>query len=462
MRKMRNLRHLCVVGCLGLIPMQPKMGQLSNFCRLSMFAVRQGDGSSMVELQNLNPTGNSLEISDLHEVKDPKEAMQAKLEAKTNLQSWTLSWNGHSDWARTSSSTKMAEDVFERLQPHPNLKELTMVGYMGIRLPTWMARAEQVSTLFSNLVELRLWDLKWCEHLPPLSQFPSLKRLFVSGMHALRKIEEDGGNVSSLEEFRLKDMPELEEWHVKPTTEMFPHLRLLDVHFCPKLMVQPCIPCSVENLMISRNQMLLSEGSIGGSSKLKILCIWSCGISSQSGWWGGLRYLTALEDLQISCCFALNCLPEVVMYMSSLRTLSLRNNRNLKSLEWGRMEPLFTALCNLEIGGSPRLTALPRWVGGLTSLQFLSLWFCDSLAMLPDLPALRGLRIEYCPLLARRCERGRGDDWPKIAHIPKISIFERERGEDREQTSKRSTFAAKFVSKLCYVSMLHWSKLRFQ
>ncbi|XP_010917835.2 disease resistance protein RGA2 [Elaeis guineensis] len=407
MRKMKNLRHLCIIGCPRLTQMPPKMRQLRNLRTLSVFVVSERDGSSIVELQDLNLIGSSLEIRNLHKVKDPKEAMQVNLEAKTNLQSLTLSWNGHSDWAPTPSSTKMVEDVFERLQPHPNLKEVTISGYMGIRLPTWMARAEVVSTLFSNLVELSLWDLRRCEHLPPLSQLRSLKRLDIAGMHALRKIEEEGGTMPvPLEEFRLSDMPELEEWHVNPTTELFPHLRLLDIHFCPKLIVQPCIPSSVKNLMISSNHMLLSAASIRVLSKLEQLCICCCGVSSKSGWWDGLQYLTALQYLHILGCDELNCLPEGVMYLSSLRNLHLKNNRNLKSLEWGRREPLFTALCSLVIDGSPALTALPEWVGGLTSLQFLSLRCCDNLAILPDLPVLQELWIKNCPLLARRCERG--------------------------------------------------------
>ncbi|KAG1333933.1 putative disease resistance protein RGA1 [Cocos nucifera] len=360
MRKMRNLRHLLIVGCRCLTQTPPNLSQLSNLRTLSMFAVGEEDGCSIVELQDLNLIDRSLQIRNLHKVKDPKEAMQANLRAKRNLQSLTLSWNGHSDWVRTPAPTKMEEDVFERLLPHPSLKEVTIRGYMGIRLPTWMLRAELVSTLFSNLVELNLWDLRWCEHLPPLRQLPSLKRLHLSRMDALRKIEEDGGSMSvSLEEFTLSDMPKLEEWRVKPTRESFPHLRLLEIISCPKLTVQPCIPSSVEDLLISGNQMLLSAGSIGELSKLKRLWISNCEVSSLSGWWGGLRYLTALQCLEIRYCDELNCLPEGVMYMSSLRTLSLSDNRNLKSLEGGRREPLFTALCCLTIVNSP--TALPEW-----------------------------------------------------------------------------------------------------
>ncbi|KAK9921778.1 hypothetical protein M0R45_030274 [Rubus argutus] len=39
------------------------------------------------------------------------------------------------------------------------------------------------------------------------------------------------------------------------------------------------------------------------------------------------------------------------------------------------------------------------------------------------LTALRDLKIKDCTELQRRCKRDTGEDWPKIAHIPNLSIF---------------------------------------
>ncbi|XP_038985457.1 disease resistance protein RPV1-like [Phoenix dactylifera] len=313
------------------------------------------------------------------------------------------------------------EDLsIERFQPHHNLKKLDM----SIRLPNWMARAELASSSFPNLVVLTLAGAELCEHVPSLGRLPLLKHLTMQGMHAVKRIGDefygDGGDSAfpSLEELFLQDMPNLEEWHTEPTMAgrqiaSFPCLSRLSIELCYKLMAQPCIPCSVEDLRICfSNGMLLSAGSLAGLSKLKVLQIQICGVSSSSsfGCWDWLQYLTALEMLYIWGCLELTCLPEDIMYLPSLHTLHLDQNKNLRSLEGGgRKEqqqptPLFPALQDLKIEGTDMLTALPEWVGGLKSLQKLHISNLPQLAMLPDglqnLNALQNLHISYLPQLA--------------------------------------------------------------
>jgi len=72
------------------------------------------------------------------------------------------------------------------------------------------------------------------------------------------------------------------------------------------------------------------------------------------------------------------------------------------------------------------LTALPERLGGLTSLQSLTLERREELEMLPDgtrhLTGLKQLTISDCPILAPRCLRETGEEWHKIAHIPNLQI----------------------------------------
>ncbi|PON33383.1 NB-ARC domain, LRR domain containing protein [Parasponia andersonii] len=64
------------------------------------------------------------------------------------------------------------------------------------------------------------------------------------------------------------------------------------------------------------------------------------------------------------------------------------------------------------------------------SLETLQIFFCSrlkSLSFSQGLPqALTSLDIFKCPLLSPRCQRGTGEDWPKIQHVPLIRIDRKE------------------------------------
>ncbi|XP_073109672.1 putative disease resistance protein RGA3 [Elaeis guineensis] len=316
-----NLRHLDITDCFHLACIPRGLGRLSNLETLPMFIVAQENGCTIAELQHLNSIHGSLEIKNLHHVKDPDEAMQANLRAKTRLNRLSLGWNGIHE--PSSTEVEVAEGVFERLQPHHNLEKLEIYSYIGTRLPNWM------SPSFPNLVELTMGNLKRCEHLP-LGPWPSLKNLKLRKMHAVRRIGEefygDGGGITfpSLEDLTLEDMPNLEKWHA----ESCPRLTKLEISSCPKLVV---IPCSMETLTIrSSNEMpqptMLPDG---------------------------LRHLTALRQLNLSN------LPQLKMLPDSLQHL--------------------TALQRLEISYLPQLAMLPDGLQHLTALQYLNIGFCPQL-----------------------------------------------------------------------------------
>lgn len=71
---------------------------------------------------------------------------------------------------------------------------------------------------------------------------------------------------------------------------------------------------------------------------------------------------------------------------------------------------------------------LPEWLirGSADTLKNLKLEFCPALLELPaclkTFSALQELRILGCPRLAERCDRETGDDWEKIARIPKVIV----------------------------------------
>ena len=59
-------------------------------------------------------------------------------------------------------------------------------------------------------------------------------------------------------------------------------------------------------------------------------------------------------------------------------------------------------------------------------LHSLTIVWCRNLKSLPDYllrnTPLKELDIHRCPILEQRCERGIGDYWPNISHIPNIRI----------------------------------------
>ncbi|KAL2927622.1 putative disease resistance protein RGA4 [Bienertia sinuspersici] len=94
----------------------------------------------------------------------------------------------------------------------------------------------------------------------------------------------------------------------------------------------------------------------------------------------GMQYLTALQDLNIGCCWELKDLPEWIGCLSSLKSLRVR--------------------CCSEF------QPLPETMQNLTSLKLLDLSYCKE-----------GLK-------EKRCQNPNGVDWHKIKHIPSIIISE--------------------------------------
>ncbi|XP_077231144.1 disease resistance protein RGA2-like [Tasmannia lanceolata] len=437
MRKMSSLRHVDTYGCSSLTCVPIGIGKLTCLQTLSIFIVGDEDGRRLSELSNLKLRGE-LSIKQLNLVRNASDAKQANLKLKKNLRELELSWGDD------RGDVEMQEKVLEGLEPHCDLKDLRITDYEGIRFPGWI----QNSSL-TNLVNVSLSNCRRCENLPPLGQLPSLKNLEISGMSALKQINNtlNGFAFPSLKSLSLWNMENLEMWASVEEGGAFPCLDELKIQLCPKLITLPdgMHLNSLESLeIVDCKKMVSLPDDLRYLTALKNLEIGGCDelASSLDG-----RRLKSLESLQIFGCKKMVSLPDDLQYLTALKTLQISgcdelasslDGRRLKSLEsleiscCKKMVSLpddlqyLTALKTLEIRGCDELASLAEWVEKLTSLQCLWISNCGKMISLPAglqrLTALQKLCIFDCPNLGRRCERERGEDWHKIAHVPDITI----------------------------------------
>ncbi|KAG5538876.1 hypothetical protein RHGRI_019425 [Rhododendron griersonianum] len=170
-----NLCCLVVTGANLLQEMPGKMGKMTSLQTLSNFIIGKGDGSKISELGSLIHLRGTLCIPGLENVADALDARRANLKDKQGLDVLFLKWNISSDHSRDGN---VELEILDMLEPHDNLKELTISVYHGRRIPTWVGNSS-----FSNMVSFKFLNCEKCISLPPLGQLPSLAKVYIQGMN---------------------------------------------------------------------------------------------------------------------------------------------------------------------------------------------------------------------------------------------------------------------------------------
>ncbi|THG22891.1 hypothetical protein TEA_024182 [Camellia sinensis var. sinensis] len=169
----------------------------------------------------------------------------------------------------------------------------------------------------------------------------------------------------------LHDCPKLEGLSREEGRELFPRLRKIDIAYCPKL----------------------SFPHLSAPKELSLVGDYTTGLNSISN-------LNSLTSLTIGYDDKTVCFPKEFL-------------RNLTLLE------------SLVIENYYELKVLPGDLASLVTLKSLKIIDCPKLESLPEegLRGLQSLLIINCYELERRCEKGKGEDWYKIAHIPKSLLL---------------------------------------
>ncbi|AES75542.1 disease resistance protein (CC-NBS-LRR class) family protein [Medicago truncatula] len=455
--QLQDLRHLVIKECHSLSSMPFKIGGLTHLRTLSIFIVRSEAGFGLAELHNLELRGK-LHIKGLENVTNERDAREAKLIGK-ELSRLYLSWSG----TNSQCSVTGAEQVLEALEPHTGLKCFGMKGYGGINIP----KLDEKYFYFRR-------------RLPPLGKLPCLTTLYVYAMRDVKYIDDDmyeGATKKafpSLKKMTLHDLPNLERVLKAEGVEMLSQLSDLTINGNSKLAFPSLRSVKflsaigetdfnddgasfLRGFAASMNN--LEELFIENFDELKVLP-------------NELNSLSSLQELIIRSCPKLESVPECVLQgLSSLRVLSFTYCKSLISLPQSTinltcLETLQIAYCpnlvlpanmnmlsslrevrifgedkngtlpnglegipclqNLQLYDCSSLASLPQWLGAMTSLQTLEIKWFPMLTSLPDsfqeLINLKELRISNCPMLMNRCKKETGEDWHKIAHIPRLKL----------------------------------------
>ncbi|XP_043693335.1 disease resistance protein RGA2-like [Telopea speciosissima] len=465
MTKLVSLRHLELDEGLNIRYMPRGLGQLSSLQTLGYFAVAAGGRkkAGLGELHGLNQLRGKLVIRRLENVRDARDAEEANLKEKSELQSLKLDWKkGKFDYRGQGclEDIKRGIQVLGNLQPHPNLKEFKIINYVGIEMPRWMLS----SSLLPHLMELDLCNCYNLKCLPLIGEFPCLRNLQLTHLDVVEsicnKVEMLGNNnggggegegkplvlFPSLEKLYLYSTPNLERWtisveateaqhsnnHLHWLSSMFPSLTHLTFSRCNKLTRVPILSgggishlTSLQTLRIEHLERLASLPDCPAPATLERLTISNCpnllrfadcffdhlkslseftvlDCEKLTSLQEGIRHLITLKLLQIGGCPGLVTLPVGLGSLSSLEQLLIRNCSNLSSLP--KEIQHLTALKKLKIFECPALKTLPKRLGSFSSLEELKIWDCYNLSSLPEgiqhLASRGVLQISNCPNLS--------------------------------------------------------------
>ncbi|GKV39372.1 hypothetical protein SLEP1_g47151 [Rubroshorea leprosula] len=412
-----NLRHICFSDE-KLMP--AGIGRLTCLKTLQLFVVGQQKGHQIEELGHLNQLKGKLEIRNLDMVRD-EEAMGARLSEKDAIQELKLVFGKkhtiqelqlmrYEESSGSEDRCEHDEDILEGLQPHSNLKGLTIEHYCGKGCPSWML---ETKNFLKNLMFMTFYDCPWLESIPSLSLSNEAK-LEIKNCKNLKSIA-----YSSLQKLNIENCEELVQVEVAPVAMSMPNVDGLS---------------SLQKIrIVSCGKLESIGGDLSTATCLKDLTIWQCnGLMS----FPNLHGLSSLQRIEIGYCGQLKsigedlstamCLKELIVWecnglmsfpnlhgLSSLQKIKIERCGQLKSIG----EDLSTAMClkelivtdcnglmsfpnlhglsflqKIEIHRCGQLKSIGEDLSTATCLKELTVWECNGLMSFPNLHGLSSLR----------------------------------------------------------------------
>ncbi|KMT00232.1 hypothetical protein BVRB_1g020450 [Beta vulgaris subsp. vulgaris] len=385
LHRLENLRHIETTDYLSA---SRGLRQLTSLQTLPHLKLRDGEGWTIDELGPLHQVRGKLYIKGLEVVKNKEEAQKAILCRKDGISELKLEWESFWRCIQGSDNNNLDKDVLGSLEPHPNIKSLSVSGFMGESFPSWImtmvVKQRDVTSPLSNLASVELSGCKRCQQLPTLGQLPFLTILkleefenvecigdefYQSSTIAATKLHRLGAAgviFRALRKLYVKNFESLTSW-MSPSPALvataFPSLETLEIERCPLLKMVPAFNFpSLKHLELE---------DLGGAQPLDLI-----------------RYSHNLNSLSVHDILEMQSLPQELLNCTNLQKLHISSCENLKYLP----NEMLRSLTELEIWDCPSLTCIPTSLGECTSLKSLSISDCPSIqGPLPDLSTLQGL-----------------------------------------------------------------------
>ncbi|KAK1418915.1 hypothetical protein QVD17_28066 [Tagetes erecta] len=375
--KLKNLRHLDIRDTPLLHQVPLGIGELTSLQTFSKIIIEGENGFEIAKLKDLNNLCGRVSIAGLDKVKNTIDARVANFSQK-KLSEFEIEF---SDESNDSQNEKLAKEVLNELKPcDDKLIQLKIRSYGGLEFPNWVGNPS-----FLHLKHVSVSGCKKCTSLPSFGQLPSLKELYIKGLHKVKVVGLElfgsGCAFPSLEILGFKNMFGWEKWSTSPGV-VFPSLKELLIIDCPNLIevTLEALP-SLKVLQIKDCNSGVLRRLIQVASAVIELTISSISGLNDMVWRGVLEYLGAVEELSIEYCNELSYLWETEVAASKilmkLRELKVTICDNLVSL--GEKEEEGYCRSNL-----------------LTSLRILEVYQCKNMMHCNFPGDIETLTISFC------------------------------------------------------------------
>ncbi|KAI4353129.1 hypothetical protein L6164_002100 [Bauhinia variegata] len=479
---LKALCHLHMSGCRSLSSTPPEMGQLTCLRTLNIYIVSNKRGYLLAELKHLKLKGE-LHIKHLEKVTSVKDAKEANLSTK-QLDQLFLSWGRDGVFKLQENVEQILEalephpqlkelkiggykgESFSNWMSNPTFKDLHSIELVDctccIHLPALGKLPSLKELILHNMNHVRFIDDESYDG-GRTRGFKSLQYLKITHLPYLEGLSKEEGEdmFPSLSKMEIGQCPKLVLHHLPTVTELVMDEDPKDCCFVSEslppvneLSTKRLFFCSINKLhglqrlylTIDEELTLFPDGMLQDLNCLTELQI--CEYAKLVALPADLIHLHALQQLKIVKCHSLVCFPEQVLqglhslqtlvigdcsklkrlsrglqYLTSLKNLTIENCPEVEDLPVD-LQHVLASLQYLYLGSLPNLESVPDWLENLTSLQSLTVSKCEKLVSLPmsikNLSSLKRLEIWGCPELSKRCEDETGEDWQKIAHVPRV------------------------------------------